>query len=253
MKNAIEFAKKFKTFRRKLPTIETVANDQGVIGELIYSHLLWNATSDQATTAYKKLIDATVDLNDLRINHVIETVELIGVHYPQAQERSKRLRSVLNAIYIREYCVAVPSLTGAGKREIREYFETLNGMTLFVCNRVISLCYEVAAVPVDERTLAALISNGLIHESMDMSETASWLARQVKATEVIDMHAGLHDWACAQVIRSTSKTKKKSTKKKTAEFFSITKPKPEKKKPVKKAVVKKKTTKKKVTKKKKKK
>ena len=50
-------------------------SEHGVIGEVIYAHLLWNATTKQALTAYKKLIKAAVDLNDLRMNHVHETVE----------------------------------------------------------------------------------------------------------------------------------------------------------------------------------
>ena len=112
MKNATEFAKKFKTFRKKLPKEEVVYRNHGPIGEVIYSHLLWNATAKQANTAYEKLMHAAVDMNDLRMNHVFEIVEIIGVSYPQAEERAKRLKSVLNAIYKREHNVTLDSLEG---------------------------------------------------------------------------------------------------------------------------------------------
>ncbi len=244
MKNSTEFAKKFKTFMKKLPKAEVTFNEHGAIGEVIYSHLLWNATAKQADAAFKKMVDASVDLNDLRVNHIFEMVELMGVNYPHAEARAKRLKSVLNAIYEREHNVHIDSLDGAGKRDVREYFETLNGITTFVCNRVIAMSYEVAAVPVDERTNNALIASGVIHEDSTVSETASWLTRQVKATEVREIHASLHTWSVTQPEKkaggSTRKTsKKKVTKQKT------TKKKVAKKKTTKKKVAKKKTTKKK--------
>ena len=245
MKNATEFAKKFKTFRRKMPSTDIATSKHGATGEVIYSYLLWNATTKQAKTAYKKLINASVDLNEIRVNVVSETVELIGANYPQAFERAKRLRAVLNAIYLREHSLEVSSLDGAGKREIREYYETLNGITPFVCNRVIAVQYGVAAMPVDDRTLAALITNNLIHEDADIEETISWLGRQVKADEVCDVHARIHAWVSLQPLRTISNpTTKKVPKKTTATSGNG------KKKTAKKTATKKKAT---VTKKKKKK
>ncbi len=242
MKNSTAFAKKFKTFCKKLPKEEVVFNEHGAIGEVIYSHLLWNATAKQAKTAYNKLLSASVDLNDLRTNHVFEMVEIIGSKYPQVEERAKRLKAVLNAIYNREHDVIVASLDGVGKRDVREYFETLNGITVFVCNRVISMSYEVAAVPVDDKTLQALMSNELVHEDATISETAAWIGRQVKANEVTEVHAKLHAWAELQPTRKP--VKKKISKKQSAKKT------PAKKKVAKKTVTKKKTTKKKVSKKK---
>jgi hypothetical protein len=240
VKNATEFAKKFKTFRKKLTNEDVVHSEHGAIGEVIYAHLLWNATAKQATAAYKKMISASVDMNDLRMNHVFEMVELIGVSYPQAEDRAKRLKTVLNAIYKREHNVSLDSLEGAGKRDIREYFETLSGITPFVCNRVISLSFDVSAVPVDDRTLDALVTNGIVHEDADVADTAAWLGRQIKATEVLAVHAGLQSWVEQQPVK---KPVKKKAKKK------VVKKAPAKKKVAKKKVVKKAPAKKKVAKK----
>ena len=266
MKNATEFAKKFKTFRKKLTNEDVVHSEHGAIGEVIYAHLLWNATTKQATAAYKKMISASVDMNDLRMNHVFEMVELIGISYPQAEDRAKRLKTVLNAIYKREHNVSLDSLEGAGKRDIREYFETLSGITPFVCNRVISLNFDVSAVPVDERTLDALVTNGIVHEDADVADTAAWLGRQIKATEVLAVHAGLQSWVEQQPVKKPVKKKaKKKVVKKTPAKKKVAKKAPANKKVVakksvtkkkavtkvaKKSPVKKKTaTKKKVTKK----
>jgi hypothetical protein len=255
VKNATEFAKKFKKFQKTLPSVDIVQSKHEVIGEIIYAHLLWNATVKQANAAYKKMIDAAVDLNDLRMNHIYETVDLIGSNYPLAEERAKRLKNVLNAIYNREHGMHVHSLEGAGKRDVREYFQTLNGITPFVCNRVISIAYDVSAVPVDDKTLLLLKANDLVHETSDIVDTSSWLSRQVKAGHACTVHASLHAWVEKQPSPKPAKTatrkttKKKVTKKATKK--KVTK-KATKKKVTKKATKKKvtkKATKKKVTKK----
>ena len=240
MKNATEFAKKFKSFRRKLTAVEVIVSDQGVVGEVIYSHLIWNAKSKPAKDAYKRLVNASVDMNELRVNMIDETIELIGVNYPNVRERSKRMHSVLNSIYNREHKVYVSSLEGAGKREIREYFETLKGITGFVCNRIISICYNVAAVPVDESTLDALKENKVIHEDSTVEDTASWLSRQMKAEELVEFHGSLQAWVEVQPERKPRKVEEEAKKKGTSKA---------KKKTAKKSSAKKKVTKKKVAKK----
>ncbi len=256
MKNATEFAKKFKKFRKSLPAIEIVKSEHGVIGEVIYAHLIWNANAKQATAAYKKLTSAAVDLNDLRMSHIFETVELIGVNYPQAEERAKRLKVVLNAIYRREHGVHIPSLEGAGKRDVREYFETLDGITPFVSNRVGAIFYGVATMPVDDRTLAVLIANDLVHEQSGVVDVASWLARQVKANEICDLHMCLHAWVETQPVPKQSKQEKKAVLRKPTAKKKVAKKKVSKKKAAKKKaankvprkkVAKKKTPKKKAT------
>ena len=253
MKNATEYAKKFKKFRRKLPSVDVATIEQGVIGEVIYAHLLSNAAAKQASIAYKKLIDASVDLNDLRMNHIYETVDLIGKNYPQADERAKRMKAVLNSIYRREHGMHVESLEGAGKRDVRDYFETLEGITPFVSNRVISICFGVAAIPVDDKTLAVMIANELLHEAASITDAASWLGRQVKADEVCDVHVCLHAWIELQPFPKPAKlksSKKKAVTKKSATKKKITKKAPSKKKVTKKPATKKKGTKKPATKRK---
>jgi hypothetical protein len=105
----------------------------------------------------------------------------------------------------------VASLDGAGKRDIREYFETLSGITPFVCNRVIAIQYGVAAIPIDNRTHEALASNGIISEDADIEETTNWLGRQVKSDDVCDVHAQLHAWASTQPVKPAPKPTAKST------------------------------------------
>ena len=76
--------------------------------------------------------------------------------------------------------------------------------------------YGVAAVPVDENTLYALIENKVIHEDSTISDTASWLSRQVIADELVVFHCSLQAWVEEQPIKRPSKpvdTQKTSEKK----------------------------------------
>ena len=232
------YAKKFKTFCKKLPSATAQAHKDGSIAELIYSQLLWNASTRQATTAYKKLMSAFIDLNDLRMNMPHETIGVIGVSYPQAEERARRLRSILRGVYLREHDVKLTSLEGAGKTEAKEYIQTLEGMTHFVSGRVLSLCFGVSTFPVDDRTFRALLSEGVLHEEADLEEAASWLGRQVKAKDVAKVHGSLHAW-----VESNPVAKKKTTKKTTKKVVKKIPTRSVKKKIVKKKATKKKTAK----------
>jgi hypothetical protein len=153
----------------------------------------------------------------------------------------------------------VASLEGAGKRDIRDYFESLKGISPFVCNRIIAICFEVAAMPVDDRTLAVMISNDLIHESADVADASSWLTRQVKAGEIGEIHVRLHTWVELQPIPKPPKKVTRKIRKKTfvkvvakavveSDETSIVEEVAPKKPVKKKTVTKKKVAKKKVTK-----
>ncbi len=213
--------------------------------------MLWNATTKQADAAYKKLKNAYIDMNDLRMNMPHETIEVIGVSYPQAEDRARRLRAMLRGIYLREHDVKLVSVAEAGKTEAKEYIQSLEGMSHFVSGRVLALCFGVSVFPIDDQTFCALMQEGVLHEETDMDEAASWLGRQVKSKDVSKVHGALHAWA-----ESKPAVKKKSTKKKVAKKTAKKTPKKAAQKKVtkkstpKKKAKKKNTTKKKMTKKK---
>ena len=256
LKNSTEYAKKFKIFCQKLPATTAEAHADGPVAEVIYSQMLWNATSKQADSAYRKLMRACIDWNDLRMNMPRETIELIGVSYPRADDRSRRLRAILRAIYLREHDVKLSSLSEAGKTEAKEYIQTLEGMSHFVAGRVLSLCFGVSAFPIDDRTFNALMNEGLLHDEADIEEAASWLGRQVKAKDVGKVHGSIHAWVEKKAVskknapkKTIKKTVKKTAKKTVKKTVKKALAKTVKTKATSKKVVKKKTTKKKTAKK----
>lgn len=213
MKNSAACAKKFKALIRKQAAAEATPCDDGPTGELIYSSLLWNATSRQAGAAYKRMLRSVVDFNDLRHNHAAETIDLLGASYPLAAERAKRLRAMLRSIYLREHDVTLEVLATLSKAECRQYLETLAGVSPFVANRVLAICCDVAAMPVDDRARECLIAAGAADESVSVPDLAVWVTRQVKAADMVPTLAKLQKWVESQPKRRPARKKTPSRKK----------------------------------------
>lgn len=200
------------------------------IAELVFSFLTWNATVKQADTAFGKIMAQVVDLNELRVSHAHEIIDLIGVRYPDAQRRVIRLLESMMEVYEREHDYKLTSIANKSKREQREYLDTLPGIPPFVAARVALLAYGAHAMPVDDRLLALLVKADVFEPGTTPAEAEAWLMRQVKAGDAQDAYLALQSWADGQRVSLGGSAKKPAAKKTT------------KKKPAKKST--KKTTKK---------
>ena len=224
------------------------------ITQLVVSFLSWNATIKQAEGAFDKIMHQVVDLNELRVSLNFETVEMIGIRYPQAEERAIRLRESMFEVFEREHDWRMHSVKTKGKREQREYLDTLPGIPSYVAAQVALLCFGAHALPVDDKLAALLIAQGVAEKGATPAQIESWLLRQIKAGEALDAHLALQQWSDGKKMPVISKPapKKKIAKKPVAKKAPVKKA--AKKAPAKKAAVKKaapkKTTAKKTAKKK---
>lgn len=204
MKNAGQYAKKLAAFLKNLHHQEADPFPQlDPITRIITGFLQWNATRKGAEQAYGKLMTHLVDHNDLRVSHPREIVNLLGERYPLARERAMRLHDVLQAIYQREHGMMLKSLDSAKKQDIREYLEGLPGMVPYVAQQVFLLNYEGHVVPVDDLTVGLLLLEEVVDPQSDVAAVAGFLERNIKATEMVQVHADLR----ALVDASTSKLK----------------------------------------------
>ncbi|XAM00433.1 hypothetical protein OT109_03395 [Phycisphaeraceae bacterium D3-23] len=226
------------------------------ITQLVVGFLTWNATSKQAEGAFDKIMSQVVDLNELRVSLNFEIVEMIGVRYPQAEERAIRLRESMHEVFEREHDWRMHSVKTKGKREQREYLDTLPGIPPYVAAQVALLCFGAHALPVDDKLAALLIAQGVAEDGATPAEIESWLLRQIKAGDALDAHLALQHWADGKKMpapkpapKKKPTAKKAPVKKKAATKKPTAKKAPAKKKPAKKKTAKK-TTKKKAAKKK---
>lgn len=166
-----------------------------VLDQMVYSFLLWETTSTHATTAHKRLREAFVDLNEVRVCFPEEISAAVGERFPKSRERASRLRAVLNDIYRREHGLTLARLIDQPKREARIYLESLEGMPGFVAARVALIGLGCHAVPVDERLLTLLAQERAVEADVSVEEASSWIERQVRANEAAPTHQVLRSWA----------------------------------------------------------
>lgn len=165
------------------------------VDQLIYSTLLADCSSSQARGAYKRLREAMVDYNELRVCLPDELAAVIGDRLPRSLEKATRLRAALTDLYKREHVVTFGTLNDAGKREARAYVESLEGVSAFAAARVILYAFGGHAVPVDDRLRSLLASEGVCDADTPASEVASWLERHIRSGEAAETCQLLQAWS----------------------------------------------------------
>ncbi|WP_432799230.1 hypothetical protein [Poriferisphaera sp. WC338] len=205
-----EQVKKFTALLKKIKSkhkgLEAVSREP--VLQLVMSFLQWEATETQAEEAIEKLLGAMVDINEIRVTHHHELIDIIGAKYPFAEERISRMREALNAVYLVEHSVTMKSIEGKGKKEQKAYLEALPAMPGYVLSQMMLLCFGGHAMPVDRRLGYLLEKEGVVEDGSNLSAVESFLLKQVKASECLDVHLVLQAWADSQNV---SGLKMKST------------------------------------------
>ncbi len=214
MKNATTFGKKLAALLKKLPKAEPpeFADAHDPIAVLVFSFLMVDSTTEKALTGYGKLREHIVDFNDLRVSMPHEVASYLGARYPRGLERCQRIRAALRNVYLREHAVNVDSLKEAGKRDVKKYIESLEGMVPYVSARILLMSFDTHAIPVDEQLRAELVAAGAADEDADLAEISAWLSRQVRASDGLETHYGLQAWVEANA-GGENRTKRKSASK----------------------------------------
>ncbi len=191
--------------------------------ELLFGLLLWEATTPKAEAALKRLRDAHVDDNDMRVTRPHEIAASLGKLYPKAEERSARLHAVLSDIYKREHNVTLTPVMAMSKRDAAKYIETLSGLPLFASARWQLLVHESHHMPVDDRMFSRLLAAGVVEEGDDVEKAAGVLQRHVKHEDALQAHLLLQAWSedpdsepSATPSKSASKPAAKTAPKKKA-------------------------------------
>jgi len=219
--NATACAKSLTKLLKSLPVREPnpELENMSAMDVLVESYLMWDANSDKARTGYDKLMAGLVDYNDLRVTLPHEIVEALGVRYPNVEERAQRLRATLRDIYMREHEVSLEPLHEQGKREVKKYLETLDGIPVYVASRTLLLGFDGHAIPVDDQLRDALIDEEAADASADVAELSNWLCRQIKASDALETLLKLQQWIDTgrrPKRRRTSSKKKTTRKRKTS-------------------------------------
>jgi len=166
-----------------------------LVHELVFSILLWEASSGQARAAFKRLRESVVDYNELRVCVPDEVASTLGEKYPLGGERALRLRTVLNEVFFRQHALSLSHLADSGKREARTFLESLDGVPCFASARLLLVAGLGHALPVDERLRDLLAAEGVVAEDASPEAAAGWLERHVRAEDALETHALFQAWS----------------------------------------------------------
>lgn len=192
-------SKAFESLLKKTKALD--APEPPVLGkavhQLIHAFLWWEAKQDQAEDAMAKLFAAVLDVNELRVTRDAELIAVLGPRYPLVEERVMRLRESLNAVYNREHANEMQSIAAAGKKEQKQYLDTLPGAPSFVASQVMLLAFGGHAMPVDDKLVRVLAQAGVVPEHAAPEDVEAQLLRHVRANEALDVHMKLQAYADA--------------------------------------------------------
>ena len=166
------------------PGAEVVpSGPDGLVRQLVFSMLLWEASAEQARAALAKLDEAFVDANELRVAMPDEVAALIGGRYPRAEERCERLARALHDIFRKENRLALPRIAGLSKRDGRAFAESIDALPLFAAQRLALIGLGAHCVPVDGRIAAALVAEEVLTPEHTPEQAASELEHAIRTAE----------------------------------------------------------------------
>lgn len=186
MKHGSEYAKEIKRLHRQMlkqfgkPEVPAPTDP---IEQLILG-ILSICTSDlKAAAVYRKLREQTVDLNELRVTPAMELAEAIGSGVPLAREKAQRIVDALNAVRRRQDKLDLSFLQQRGRREAREYLESLDGVDRAAAASVVLFSLGGHAIPVDDLIIYLLRQENAVDPGADAAEVQGFLERAIAAAD----------------------------------------------------------------------
>jgi len=153
------------------------------VQQLVYSLLLWEASSTQARGALKRVRESLIDLNELRVCAIDDLSHILGDRYPLGRERAMRIRCVFSELVAQFHGPTIDPVLAMSKRDAKLFLEGLHGMPPFVVQRIALLVMNTHAMPVDERLLQLLVAAKVLQPATDCHHAASWLEHNVPADD----------------------------------------------------------------------
>lgn len=163
--------------------------------QIITAFFQWEASTPLAEEALDHLFTNMIDVNELRVTPDAEIIRIVGDDYPIIAERVRRMRDVLNNVFMREHTLDMRNVAAQGKKEQKAYLETLPAIPSYVVSSVALLAFGIHAIPVDRQLTELLEAEGVIDPGMAPGDVESLLLRHVKASDAADTHMLFQAWA----------------------------------------------------------
>lgn len=215
MKIASEFVKTFRTvynrLRREFPKpkdreFETLPTDATEM--LVLGILATNETFSRAKHAVRSLREKMVDYNELRVTPAVELADLLDGSIADPRKASTEIVKTLNAVFNRFDTFDLSELKGKSKGELGKVFEDIPGCPDHARCAMLLFCFEVPAMPLDDRMLEYLQSVKAMPAEADLPTARAFIERQLKTSELPTFYWQLRK-AAEQEFKSRRPSKNK--------------------------------------------
>ena len=184
MKGGTEYAKRVRRLYKKLSSESEQASDPeptDPLEQLMLGLLGWEASEANAAKALRELKSQMTDLNEVRVSSVHEINTVIRRFVPNGTRCARCIRRSLNSIFEREHRVSLDVLVNRGRREARQYLDSLDGITPYAVASVMLWSLGAHGIPVSQRLLDVLRERDLVEPEADLAEVQAFLERNVPA------------------------------------------------------------------------
>jgi len=198
MGSAAEFDKKLKDLLTRLQ--RQYGSPDGItrgdpLEELLLGILSRDVPESRGRQALQKLKEEMVDFNELRVAAVRDIVDELGRDFPSVRQKAQAITSVLGGIFEKLENLDISFLKNKAKRDARKWLLGLPGADSYSVGRVMLLCFDAHAVPVNEPILAGLKAEGLFDDSVEPAGAQAVLERHIRAQDALQAFYLFHQWA----------------------------------------------------------
>lgn len=184
MKNGTAYAAKLKKRWAKLRNgadVEEGGVAQDPIHCLAAGVLGAGMSPDQVRRAIDRLTAEAVDWNEIRVSNADDLARIAGMKSQVAV--FQRLIDALQHLYDKENTLGMDRLDNMGRREARQYLESLNGMDEYAVATVMLWSLGGHAIPVNDAMLQTLCDEDLVNPDATRAEVQAFLERHISAAE----------------------------------------------------------------------
>lgn len=208
MKNAQEYTRRVKQLYTKLKkdggkaSIETVDDSTRA---LLMGVLCNYASEQRAAAAMRKLMETSVDLNDLRVTPVADLVSSIGTDFPNVRQAAQEVMQVLNSVFNSLHHLDLSFLKGQAKKNVASFLQGLDGLTphaaAFFRNRYLNQ----SEIPLDDNMVAYLQRSDCLPEGTSVDDAQKFIGDTFKDKDAQNFYCLFKKYASVHASRKSSK------------------------------------------------
>lgn len=163
--------------------VKHLPRDQRPVFEtLLFAALLEESPAEEAELAWKDLIGAFFDLNEIRVSSISE-IEHALKRLPHADWRALRVRDALQTVFEAHYKFDLEHLKRKTHEQALKELGTLRFATPYMRMYVVQQCLGGHVLPLDNRSLEVLVWLGLVEPETQLEAAAEELKSSVRKAD----------------------------------------------------------------------